>query len=63
MYSLKIIKVNGSTICYLIQENKGFWWHGSGVGENAFQAVWELVKHCWRYNKMKKLLRVRKVIK
>lgn len=64
MYSLKFIKYQETNICYLQKfDGKGCWCEGMGTGNNYLLAFLELIKHCFRYGKMKKLLKVREVIK
>lgn len=64
MYSLKFIKYKETNICYLQKfDGKGCWCEGTGTGNNYLIDFLELIKHCFRYRKMKKLLKVRKIYK
>ena len=61
-YSLKFIKYQEKNICYLQKfDGKGGNCEGTGIGSNDLKAFWELVKHCFRYRKIKMLLKVRKI--
>ena len=62
MYSLKFVKYCGRNICYLQKcDRKGCNCEVTGTGSNDMKAFWELVKHCFRYRKIKMLLKVRKI--
>ena len=58
MNELRFIKLMDSMMCCISKKNYGI---VSGVGDNKMEAFVDLVRECWKYGKMKELLKVRRI--
>lgn len=59
MAEIRFIKIFDTVNCLLDVKYKCI---ASGLGDTKLEAFVDLVKMCWRYGKMTKLLKVRKII-
>ena len=59
MYEIRFIKIYDTVSCHLGKKGMCI---GVGLGDNKIKAFMDLLKMCWKYGKMMKLLRVRKII-
>ena len=58
MNELRFIRLMDTMMCCI---SKGGYGIESGMGDNKLEAFIDLIRECWKYGKMKELLKVRRI--
>lgn len=58
MNELRFVRLMDVIVCCISRQSYGL---VSGTGDNKLEAFIDLVRECWKYGKMKELLKVRRI--
>ena len=58
MNEMRFVRLMDVIVCCISRQSYGI---VSGTGDNKLEAFIDLVRECWKYGKMKELLKVRRI--